>query len=228
MMKKTLTMLITAIAITSLVACGNSNKENEAQTKNETDVVEKANIIEKKFIGQGEWANDYTKEEVLTLNDEIMVKVEELANFYGLEYLKEEGVEEIDGEIINENSIYTDNLNPEPNRLESMKYGLWMYGADASSGSLNLKIGFKLDLKQIKTEEKFDFGEISIAEFSKAMTNDDERDYSELNEEIKDIVINKNADGTIETNLNGLVETITVKDDFLLYKLDSKKYDFKK
>ena len=60
------------------------------------------------------------------------------------------------------------------------------------------------------------------------MTNNPERDYSDLNSKIEDIVINQNSNGTIETNVNGLVETITIKDDFLLYKLDSKNYDFKK
>ncbi|MDZ5016556.1 hypothetical protein GNF72_15200, partial [Clostridium perfringens] len=103
-----------------------------------------------------------------------------------------------------------------------------IYGSDMSKGSLNLKIGFKLDINQIKTEEKFDFAETSIASFSEAMTNDKERDYSDLNKQIIDIVLNKKSEGTIETNLNGLVETITIKNDFLLYKLDSKKYDFKK
>ena len=59
------------------------------------------------------------------------------------------------------------------------------------------------------------------------MTNNPDRDYSEVNEKIIDIVKNQNSNGTIETNLNGLVETITIKDDFLLYRLDSKIYNFK-
>ena len=58
------------------------------------------------------------------------------------------------------------------------------------------------------------------------MTNDFERDYSDINNQIIDIVKNQDANGTIETNLNGFVETITIKDDYLLYKLDSKLYDF--
>ena len=59
------------------------------------------------------------------------------------------------------------------------------------------------------------------------MTNNTERDYTELNNSIIDIVKNGKEDQTIETNLNGLVETITIKDDFLLYKIDSKVYQFK-
>ena len=111
--------------------------------------------------------------------------------------------------------------------MESMYYGFKTYGTDMARGNLNMKIGFKLDLDQIKDEDKFDLKETSISIFSEAMTNNVDRDYSEINEKIIDIVKNKNANGTIETNLNGLVETITIKDDFLLYKIDSKTYNFK-
>ena len=111
--------------------------------------------------------------------------------------------------------------------MESMYYGYKLYGSDMAKGSLSLKIGFKLDLDQIKNEEKFDFKETSMSTFSEAMTNNTERDYTELNNSIIDIVKNGKEDQTIETNLNGLVETITIKDDFLLYKIDSKVYQFK-
>ncbi|EEH99155.1 MULTISPECIES: hypothetical protein [Clostridium] len=223
MIRKFLMMLISGIMVTSLVACSGNSNDKEAKTAQEPPKVE-----EKKFIGEGVWAEDYTKDQVTILNDEISARIEESATFYDLEYSKEEKVTEENGETINDNHIYIDNLNPEPNRMESMYYGFKMYGADMSSGSLNLKIGFKLDLEQIKTEEKFNIEETSIAKFSEAMTNNPERDYSDLNSKIEDIVINQNSNGTIETNVNGLVETITIKDDFLLYKLDSKNYDFKK
>ena len=221
MIKKILLMLISGLVATSLVACSSSNnkaKENPAPAK----------VEEKQFIGEGEWAKDYKKDEVIALNNEISTRIEEEAKFYGLEYSKEEKVKEENGETINNNYIYIDNLNPEPNRMESMYYGIKMYGSDMASGSLNLKIGFKLDTNQIKTEEKFNFEETSIAKFSEAMTNNKERDYTDLNNKIIDIVKNQKSQETIETNLDGLVETITIKDDFLLYKLDSKKYDFKK
>lgn len=222
MLKKVLLILVSGIMAASLVSCGNSKKQEVSETK------EPVKVEEKVFIGEGEWASDYTKDQVSVLNSEISTRIEDVARFYDLEYSKEEKVKESNGETINDNNIYVDNLNPEPNRMESMYYGFKMYGEDMASGSLNLKIGFKLDVDQIKTEDKFNFEETSIAEFSKAMTNNPDRDYSELDNQIKDIIINKNSEGNIETNLNGLVETITIKDDFLLYKLDSKKYDFKK
>ena len=223
MKKILLVALLTGAMVVSLVSCSPSstNEENKKieQTQNEENNA---------FIGQGEWAEDYTREEVISLNDEISERIEEKCNFYGLEYKKEEKFSEENGETVSDKFIYFDNLNPEPNRMESMYYGLKTYGSDISKGSLNLKIGFRLDLNQIKEEDKFDFEETSISAFSEAMTNDVERDYTELNEKIIDIVKNQNANGTIETNLDGLVETITIKDEFLLYKLDSKTYDFKK
>ena len=225
MIKKILIAILSGITIMSLVACSPSSKSDQ----NEKTVEESAKTkeSEKTFIGEGEWAKDYTLEEVTKLNDEITARIEEKANHYGLDYVKEEKIKEENNESVNDRHIYTDNLNPEPNRMESMYYGFKTYGTDMARGSLNLKIGFKLDLDQIKNEDKFDLKETSIANFSEAMTNVTDRDYSEINEKIIDIVKNNNADGTIETNLDGLVETITIKDDFLLYKIDSKMYNFK-
>ena len=222
MLKKVLVVLLSVSLALSVAGCSNSNK-NEAQ-ENQKKVEESS---EATFIGDGTWAKDYTRDEVIAFNNEISSRIEETVNFYGMEYKKEEIVKAVNGETINDNSIYFDNLNPEPNKMESMYYGMKIYGSDLSSGSLNLKIGFKLDVDLIKEEDKFNFKETSIASFSEAMTNNVDRDYTEINEKIIDIVKNQNSDGTIETNLDGLVETITIKGDYLLYKLDTKVYNFK-
>ncbi|NLL30068.1 MAG: hypothetical protein GX258_03310 [Clostridiales bacterium] len=224
MLKKILPIILSATLAVSIAGCSNSTKNSTDETSdNKTKMETKEEAV---FIGEGEWAKDYTREEVSTFHSEILARMEEEALFYGLEYKIEEKVEEENGETVNDNHIYLDNLNPEPNRLESMYYGFKIFGEDLSKGSLNLKMGFKLDLEQIKDEEKFDFKETSMSSFSEAMTNDFERDYSDINNQIIDIVKNQDANGTIETNLNGFVETITIKDDYLLYKLDSKLYDF--
>jgi hypothetical protein len=225
MIRKTLIAILSGIMVISLVACSpSSNVENE---ESNTAQITRSTEENETFIGDGELASDYTRDEVSALNDEITARMEAAANFYGVEYVKEESISDENGESVNDKYVYFDNLNPEPNRMESMYYGFKTYGSDMASGSLNLKIGFRLDLDQIKNEDKFDLKETSISTFSEAMTNDSERDYSEINAKIIDIVKNQNANGTIETNLNGLVETITIKDDFLLYKIDSKTYDFK-
>lgn len=227
MIKKILVAILSGVMVTSLVACSTSNNKKA----DESNIAAKSSIIadeEASFIGEGEWATDYKREEVTTLNEEITTRIEEVCNFLGLEYIKEEKIKDENSQSINDKYIYFDNLNPEPNKIESMYYGFKTYGSDMATGNLSLKIGLKLDLDQIKNEEHFDLKETSISNFSEAMTNDTERDYTEINEKIIDIVKNQNSNGTIETNLNGLVETITIKDEFLLYKLDSKMYDFKK
>lgn len=227
MIKKFLIGILSGIMVTSLVACSASNNKKA----DESNIAAKSSIIadeKTSFIGEGEWATDYTREEVTTLNEEITTRIEEVCNFLGLEYIKEEKIKDENSQSVNEKYIYFDNLNPEPNKIESMYYGFKTYGSDMATGNLNLKMGLKLDLDQIKNEEKFDLKETSISNFSEAMTNDTERDYTEINEKIIDIVKNQNSNGTIETNLNGLVETITIKDEFLLYRLDSKMYNFKK
>ncbi|WP_300386485.1 hypothetical protein [Clostridium sp.] len=222
MLKKVLVALLSISLTLVVVGCSNSNK-NEIQENPQKVETKK----EETFIGDGTWTKDYTREEVIAFNEEISPRIEEEANFYGMEYNKEEIVKEEKGETVNDNSIYFDNLNPEPNKIESMYYGMKIYGSDLSKGSLNLKIGLKLDIDQIKEEDKFDLKETTISNFSEAMTNDIERDYTEINEKIIEIVKNQNSNGKIESNLDGLVETITINEDYILYKLDSKVYKFK-
>lgn len=223
MIKKMFLAIMSTSMVFLLASCSPSIGGNKEDTKLEKSSVQE----EKPFIGEGEWAKDYSLDEVNALNDEIATRIEESSNFYGIEYKKEEKIKDENNESVNEKFIYFDNLNPEPNRMESMYYGYKLYGSNMSKGSLGLKIGFKLDLEQIKNEEKFDFKETSMSAFSEDVTNNTERDYSELNNSIIDIVKSGKKDQTIETNLNGLVETITIKDDFLLYKIDSKVYQFK-
>lgn len=222
MLKKVLVVLLSASLTLSVVGCSNLNKKETQENQKKVEVKK-----EETFIGDGTWAKDYTRDEVTAFNNEISSRMEEEVNFYGMDYKKEEIVKEENGDTVNDNSIYFDNLNPEPNKIESMYYGMKIYGSDLSKGSLNLKMGLKLDVNQIKEEDKFDLKETSISTFSEAMTNNSDRDYTEINDKIIDIVKNQGSNGKIETNLDGLVETITVKGDYLLYKLDSKVYNFK-
>lgn len=222
MLKKVLVVLLSASLTLSVVGCSNLNKKETQESQKKVEVKK-----EETFIGDGTWAKDYTRDEVTAFNNEISSRIEEEVNFYGMDYKKEEVVKQENGETVNDNSIYFDNLNPEPNKIESMYYGMKIYGSDLSKGSLNLKMGLKLDVNQIKEEDKFDLKEISISTFSEAMTNNSDRDYTEINNKVIDIVKNQGSNGKIETNLDGLVEAITVKGDYLLYKLDSKVYNFK-
>ena len=72
MKKILLVALLTGAMVVSLVSCSPSstNEENKKieQTQNEENNA---------FIGQGEWAEDYTREELISLNDEISERIEE-------------------------------------------------------------------------------------------------------------------------------------------------------
>lgn len=217
--RKLIAALICGIITFSLVSC----KDNTEKVEKETP---KARVAER--VIEGEWAKDYTKDEITSFHKEIMMSVEDLTKIYELKYEKKEVVKEENGETVNSDEIYVDNLNPEPNRLESMYYGLKIYGADLSQGQILLKIGFNLDNKTIKEDSAFDFEQTSIASYSEAFTGVSDRDYSELNKSIYEIINGDKAEQTIENNLDGIIETVNIKDNYLLYKLETKKYNFKK
>lgn len=217
--RKLITALICGILTVSLVSCtNNTEKDEEVTPKSKTE----ERVIE------GSWAKDYTKDEVTSLHEDIITKVEDLTKIYELEYEKKEIVKEENGDTVNSNEIYVDNLNPEPNRLESMYYGFKVYGSNLAQGQIILKVGFKLDSNLVKEAGQFDFAETSIASYSEAVTGVEDRDYTELNNSIYAIINGDSSEQVIENNLDGIIETINIKDNYLLYKLETKKYDFKK
>lgn len=217
--RKLILTLISGIITFSLVSCKDTTEKVEEPTP-------KVRVDER--VIEGEWAKDYTKDEIESFHKKIISDVEDLTNIYELEYEKKEIVKEENGDTVNSNEIYVDNLNPEPNRLESMYYGFRIYGSNLSQGQISLKIGFNLDTETVKTDGKFDFEETSIASYSEAVTGVDSRDYTELNNSIYEVVNGDNSEQTIENNLDGLIETISIKDNYLLYKLETKIYNFKK
>lgn len=220
MRRRLIATLICGILTFSLYSCANTQKDS-------VEVASTANArVEEKII-EGTWAKDYTKDEITSFHNNIITKVEDLTKIYELEYEKKERVKEENGETVNSNEIYVDNLNPEPNRLESMYYGFKIYGSDLSQGQIILKIGFNLDSKLIKENDEFDFEETSIASYSEAVTGRSDRDYTELNNKIYSVIKGDSTEHTIENNLDGIIETININDDYLLYKLETKKYQFK-
>ena len=216
MLRKSLATIFTVMLSVIVIGCS-STKETEIETKEVTETL---------TANEGEFSKNYTQSEVESLNAEISEEMKELITFYGLEYLENTETKEENEEIVLDTYIYFDNLEAEPNRIESVYYSYKTYGENRLKASLGLKMGFKLDLEQIKTEKRFNFEETSMASFIEVITNDSERDYSDINNKIIEIVNSESETGKIVTNVDGLVETIMVKDDYLLYKLDSKVYDF--
>ena len=222
MNKRIIAFSLSCIIGMSFIGCSiTNNKESKVEPK----VVSEAAEL------PGTWSSDYNRDEVTALFNEGILRIEEVCNNFGLEYkISEDIIEETKNNetiSVNDNHIYLDNENPEPNRLESMYYGFKQYGSDLASGQIIMKIGFNLDKEAIKENGQFNFEDTSIASFSEAFTGVKDRDYSQLNTEIYNAVANNEGLNTIENNLDGIKETITITDNYLLYKLETKEYNFK-
>ena len=214
--------LCTVLAI-SVVGCSSNNTENKNIASDNSKIA-----IEDTDILSGTWSEDYSRDEVKSLFDKALASVESTAKGYSLEYeVTENEIKEENGESTNDIYVYLD--IPEAERLESMYFGFKQYGSDLASGKLEMKMGYNLDRKTILEGQKFEFENLSLAAFSQAFTGNYERDYTELDKQIYDIIKNGTGDEiqTIENNLDGLKETITITDDFLFYKLESRVYNFK-
>lgn len=208
--------LVSTLAMTA-VSCDNNKKSSQDEAPM---------IVEKTMNLPGEWAKDYSRDEVLAFHKDILRRIEDVIAGYGFttdEYTIQEAIKEENGISVNDNFINLDIKDPE--RLESMYYGFKQYGSDLASGDLVMKMTYKIDKKLIEEQEAFNFSDSSLSAFSEAFTNITDRDYTELNDKLYDMII-KN-EGSIENNLDGLKETISIVDDILFYKLESKQYKFK-
>lgn len=221
MIKRTVAVILIGILIVGTVGC--SSKKEEANNVAPMKIEVRSDL-------PGEWSRDYTREEVTELHNEILARVEENVDYYGLrEYctITEEVKENTNGVTVNDNHINVNIEDPEPNRLESMYYGFRQYGSDLASGDLTMKISSVLDKEAIKEEGTFDFGATSFATFSKAFTGVEDRDYTDLNEQVYNMIVGNGDVTSVENNLDGIRETISISDNFLLYTLQTKEYKFK-
>lgn len=220
MKKKAISLALIMVLAISAVGCSSNNDNVSEENKNKT--------IENIDVLPGKWSQDYTREEVQELYKKSLASVESTAKGYSLDYtITEDEIKEENGESVNDTYVYFD--IPDAERLESLYFGFKQYGSDLSSGKLEMKLGYKLNKQIILEAGKFEFENISLSAFSQAFTGDYDRDYTELNKQIYEAVKNSN-DSSIETitnNVDGLKETITITQDFLLYKLESKVYNFK-
>lgn len=222
MKKKILALMLSSMITITIVGCSNDN--------NQTNVVSEDSAVQLRQVETlpGEWSNDYTRDEVKALYEEGLARVISTTEGYSLEYsVVENEIKEENGISVNDNYIYFDNENPEKNRLESMYYGFKQFGSDLASGQICMKLGFNLDKESIIEIGEFNIEELSLSAYSAAFTGDYDRDYTELNKEIYDIIEGKDGISSVENNLDGIKETVTITDNFLLYKLETKEYKFK-
>lgn len=221
MKKKAISLALVAILAISAVGCSSNNNEAKTSEENKT-TVENVDIL------PGKWSEDYTRDEVKELYKKSLASVESTAKGYSLDYdVTEDEIKEENGESVNDSYVYFDISEAE--RLESLYFGFKQYGSDLANGKLEMKLGYKLDKKTILEGGKFEFENLSLASFSQAFTGDYERDYTELDKQIYDAIKNGTEEGiqTITNNVDGLKETVTITEDFLLYKLESRVYNFK-
>ena len=220
MKKKAISLALIMVLAISAVGCSSNNDKVSEENKNKT--------IENIDVLPGKWSQDYTREEVQELYEKSLASVESTAKGYSLDYtITEDEIKEENGDSVIDTYVYFD--IPDAERLESLYFGFKQYGSDLSSGKLEMKLGYKLNKQLILEAGKFEFENISLSAFSQAFTGDYDRDYTELDKQIYEAVKNSN-DSSIETitnNVDGLKETITITQDFLLYKLESKVYNFK-
>ena len=223
MNKKISMLILSAIVALSITGCAKSEDVEVPENK--------VKSIEDNVELPGSWSADYTREEVAALYQEGLTRVEETVLFYGLEDIYEIVENEITTEndvSVNSSYIYLDIEEPEMNRLESMYYGFKQFNSDLSIGQLTMKLSMNLDKEVYIENGAFKFEETSFAGFSEAFTGVSERDYTELNDQIFNVITGKSDETTIENNLDGIKETITIADDFIMYKLDTREYDFNK
>ena len=222
MKKKAISLALVAMLAISAVGCSSNNDEGKTAEDNQKTTVENVDIL------PGKWSEDYTREEVKELYEKSLASVESTAKGYSLDYdITEDEIKEENGESVNDTYVYFD--IPDAERLESLYFGFKQYGSDLANGKLEMKLGYKLDKKTILETAKFDFENLSLSAFSQAFTGDYDRDYTELDKQIYDAIKNGTDEGieTITNNVDGLKETITITEDFLLYKLESRVYNFK-
>ena len=152
MNKKRISIMLSGLLMMTMVSC--SNKETTSGSSANSD----ARTVEDSAL-QGTWAADYSRDEVQSLHEEILERIENACIIYELEdeYSLHEEVKDESGTTVNRNGLYLEIPEPESNRVESMTYELVQYGTDLSSGQLVLKIGFNLDREAIKEEGKFVF-----------------------------------------------------------------------
>lgn len=222
MNKKIISIMLSGLFMMTMVSCTNKEKMNGSSANKEVITIEDEEL-------KGKWAADYSRDEVQELHEEILERVKNACIIYELEneYSLHEEVKDENGTTVNRDGLYLEIPEPESNRVESMTYELVQNGTDLSSGQLILKIGFNLDAEAIKEEGKFEFEMTAMSTFSEAFTGNEDRDYTKLNKEIYDTIINNPGISKVENQLDGLSETITITNDYLIYTLQSKEYKFK-
>lgn len=222
MPKKIISIFMSIVVATSLMACTstatNTEKKTETTTENNSDDNDKSL--------EGKWAKNYTLGETQKLFKDKLSKMENITKDLGVKYSKDEKIKKENDQSINDNCIYFDNEKPEANKIESMYFGMKTYGDNLETGDITLKLSLKFDGEGAIKNNNFDLGKTSFKKYIEAFTDQQDRDYSNINKEIIEKL--KNGDKQVEINntVDGLKEQVLATKECIIYILSTKKYKF--
>ena len=225
MSKKVIALVLGTMMVASLVGCGNKDDKNK-----ETKTF--AIASEEKYSNlDGEWSKDITLKTFDEKFDKLFGEVRDKCKIYGLTFNEkgEESVKQEKERTVSKKYIYLDNDNPEKNRLESLHFERKLFGDDLASGQITMKLSLNFDGEgALSGENKFDFGDTSLASYAELMTGQKDRDYSKINEEIIKILKSDSGEGVYQDTINGLYEEYTVNKEYIVYTLETKELQFVK
>lgn len=224
MSKKIIALVLGTMMTVSLVGCMDKSKSKSNEESKSFSMVND----EKYADLNGDWSKDITLKVLEDKYSETLKLVKDKTKGYGLNFEEKESVKEEKGRTVSKKYIYLDNENPEKNRLESLYFGLKLFGDDLKSGQISMKLSLNFDGEGMLKGKKFDFGETSIASYAEIMTGEKDRDYSKINEEIINILKSESGEGVYQNTINGLYEEYTVNKEYIVYTLETKELEFVK
>lgn len=224
MSKKIVSIVMSLVVASSLIGCGNNSGKNSADNSKSVKSTSVSDSSNEEL--EGKWAENYTLDEVKKLYEDNLSKMKKITDDLGVKYTSDEVIKKEDGKSITDKSIYFDNENPENNKMESMYYGLKIYGENLEEGVICLKLTLKFDAESAVKNNDFDLGKTSFVKYIEAFTGETDRDYSSINKELLERLKNGETEVRINNTIDGLNEEILASNDCIFYKLSTKKYKF--
>lgn len=228
MFKKLVGIGVTSIIAFSLVGCGSGDEANEKSKEQVNNAkAQEFNINQDKFTNlKGDWIKDFTKEDFDKTGNDLIKKVKEQSEAFGLKVEESDKVDTVVGQTAKVKSVYLDNKNPEDNKLESMQFEEQVLGESGESGRFEMKLSLKFNGEKALKEGKFNLGDTSLPKYAEIMTGVKDRNYGKINDEILKIVKSDKKEGVFEDDINGLVEEFAVSKEYIVYTLSTKEYKF--
>lgn len=224
MKRKIIAIIISAILVFSFIGCDKGTNITEKGPSNEKSI----KLDDKIKALEGTWAMDRTLTEVKEQYNTLLTVIESKNAENGLSGKVEEGVKDISGIVETQKYLYLDNVSQEGNSsdIESLYYGLSIFGENMESAQLTLKLTMKINSDEVRSKKEFNLGSTNIASYSQIITKVESRDYSNLNTKILEALNSQSEEGVVESDIDGLYEEVTVGKDYIVYKLQTKKYSF--